>query len=80
MVLDFLEGYNKQLLEDLEKVGLNNVKNLIRQAMSKTDIFAKLRNSESFHTKRLTSLVPHMYVQLSRICTAQNCEIPQYSW
>ena len=31
IVLDILEGYKKRLLGDLERVGLNNVKNLIRQ-------------------------------------------------
>ena len=49
VVLDFLRGYNKQLLEDLEKVGLNNVKNLIRQCQ-KWIILQNCEIVKAFHT------------------------------
>ena len=48
IVFDFLGGYNKPLLENLEEVGWLKESKEPDQAMSKVDNFAKLRNSESF--------------------------------
>jgi len=79
ILLEFLGGYNKQQLEELEKVGLNIKRKELDQTMSKMENFTKLQNSESFPHVYQTSLVPHMYIQLSRMCTAQNCQTPQYS-
>ena len=48
--LDFSGGYNKQQLEELEKVDLNITWKELDQTMSKMENFTKLQNSESFST------------------------------
>ena len=48
ILLDFLGGYNKQQLEELEKVGLNIIWKELDETMSKMENFTKLQNSESF--------------------------------
>ena len=49
VVLYFLGGYNKQLIEGLEKVGLKNVKNLIKQDQ-KWIISENCETVKAFHT------------------------------
>ena len=49
IVLDILGGYNKKLLEDLEKEGLNIVNNLVRQCQ-KWIISQNCEILNAFHT------------------------------